>query len=116
MPSGQPPQYAASQPSPLLATGHRLVLPEPGKAGPLLLPTARWGYQLGPWKQGAKPFQATCGTIQDLHTFHTEASLLWGVTDTATPGGWESAQQTLPSLAQEASLTPVQNPVPMGLR
>lgn len=56
MPSGQPPQYAASQPSPLLAEGHRLVLQELEKAGPLLLPTAQWGHQLGPWKQGAKPF------------------------------------------------------------
>lgn len=85
MPSGKPPQYAASQPSPLLAAGHRLVLQELGKAGPLLLPTARWGYQLGLWKQGAKPFQVTCGTIQDLYTFHTEATLLWSVTDTANP-------------------------------
>lgn len=84
MPAGQPPQNAASQPSPLLAPGHQRVLQERGKAGPLLLPTAQWGHQLGPWKQGAKPFQATCGAIQGSQTFHTEASPL-GVSLTQPP-------------------------------
>lgn len=64
--------------------GHWLVLQELGKAGPLLLPTAQWGHQLGPWKQGAKPFQAICGTVQGSHTFRTEASPL-GVSLTQPP-------------------------------
>lgn len=38
--------------------------------------TAQWGNQLGPWKNGAKSFQAIRGIFQGSHTFHTEASPL----------------------------------------
>lgn len=48
-----------------------------GKLAPFSLPTAQWGNQPGPWKQGAKPFRAIRDSVQGSHTFHTKASPLW---------------------------------------